>query len=124
MFGLGMGELIVILVVALLVLGPKRLPEVASGLGKALRDFKRATQDIQAQLQVDETIAKPLAELKSALDDTPPPAPITPPVIAPGVPPAGVIAQPRPGQPASVEPAEQAAPVDGPAPLAAIAHKD
>lgn len=75
MFGLGMGELLVILAVALLVLGPKRLPEMASGLGKAIRDFRRATQDIQSQLEVDETVAKPLAELKSALRDQPlPPA--------------------------------------------------
>jgi TatA/E family protein of Tat protein translocase len=38
MFGLGMGELIVILVVALIVLGPKRLPDLATGLGKAIRE--------------------------------------------------------------------------------------
>src|SRR5436190_1693447 len=44
MFGLGMGELLVIFVVALLVLGPKRLPDVATGLGKAIRDFRRATR--------------------------------------------------------------------------------
>lgn len=128
MFGLGMGELLVILVVALLVLGPKRLPEVASGLGKALRDFKRATQDIQAQLQVDETIAKPLAELQSALNDTPPPAPRTPPVVAPGAPPEGAIAQPRLGQPAALDsdavtpPADEGAPA--PVSVAAVAHKD
>src|SRR5437870_3080904 len=77
MFGLGMGELLVILAVALLVLGPKRLPEMATGLGKAIRDFRRATQDIKSQLEVDETVAKPLAELQSALRDDPlPPRPL------------------------------------------------
>ena len=67
-----------ILVVALLVLGPKRLPEMASGLGKAIRDFKRATSDIQNQLEVDEAVGKPLAELRSALTDMPPPPKVRP----------------------------------------------
>jgi len=42
MFGIGWTELLVILVVALLVLGPTKLPEVARGLGKGLREFRRA----------------------------------------------------------------------------------
>lgn len=50
MFGIGPTELIVILVIALLVLGPKRLPELASGLGKGLAEFRRATADINAEL--------------------------------------------------------------------------
>jgi sec-independent protein translocase protein TatA len=44
MFGVGMPELLVILVIALLVLGTKRLPEVGSGLGKAIRGFKAAVE--------------------------------------------------------------------------------
>lgn len=72
---MGMGELLVILAVALLVLGPKRLPEVASGLGKAIREFKKATRDIQSNLESDETVKKPLQELKAALRDDPLPAP-------------------------------------------------
>ena len=43
MFGIGMPELVVIMVVALIVLGPKRLPEAAKGLGRALREFRHAT---------------------------------------------------------------------------------
>lgn len=50
MFGIGPSELIIILVIALLVLGPKRLPELASGLGKGLAEFRRATADINAEL--------------------------------------------------------------------------
>lgn len=50
MFGIGPTELIIILVIALLVLGPKRLPELASGLGKGLAEFRRATADINAEL--------------------------------------------------------------------------
>lgn len=50
MFGIGPTELIVILIIALLVLGPKRLPELAAGLGKGLAEFRRATSDINAEL--------------------------------------------------------------------------
>ena len=42
MFGIGMPEMIVILVIALLVFGANRLPEIGSGLGKAIRGFKEA----------------------------------------------------------------------------------
>ncbi len=50
MFGIGPSELVVILIIALLVLGPKRLPELAAGLGKGLAEFRRATADINAEL--------------------------------------------------------------------------
>lgn len=50
MFGIGPSELVIILVIALLVLGPKRLPELAAGLGKGLAEFRRATADINAEL--------------------------------------------------------------------------
>ena len=43
MLGLGMGELLLILAIALLVFGPTKLPQLASGLGKAVRSFKKAT---------------------------------------------------------------------------------
>ena len=76
MFGLGMGELLVILVIALLFLGPKKLPEVASSLGKAIRSFRKATNELSEQLDVDESIKQPLRELKSALRDEPAPHPI------------------------------------------------
>ena len=50
MFGMGPTELIVILVIALLVLGPQRLPDLARSLGRAIGEFKRATSDIQNEL--------------------------------------------------------------------------
>jgi TatA/E family protein of Tat protein translocase len=73
MFGLGMGELLVILALALIVLGPKKLPDIATTLGKAIRSFRKATQDLGDQLEVDETVKQPLRELKAALRDEPPP---------------------------------------------------
>ena len=53
MFGMSMPELLVILAVALIVIGPKRLPDLAKSLGKALREFKSATNELKASLDVD-----------------------------------------------------------------------
>lgn len=47
MLGLGVGEVIIILVVALIVLGPTKLPQVARQVGKGLREFRRAASDLQ-----------------------------------------------------------------------------
>ena len=41
MFGLGLQELVIILVIALLIFGPTKLPQIGSGLGKAIRDFRK-----------------------------------------------------------------------------------
>jgi Tat protein translocase TatB subunit len=53
MFGIGMPELILIAVVALIVLGPKKLPDLAKSMGRALREFKKATSELKDTLQVD-----------------------------------------------------------------------
>lgn len=57
MFGLGFGEIAIILVVALIVLGPSKLPELARGLGKGLREFRKATEDFKSTM--DEELYKP-----------------------------------------------------------------
>ena len=45
MFGLGMQELVIILVIVLVLFGAKRLPELATGMGKAIKNFKKATNE-------------------------------------------------------------------------------
>jgi len=66
-FNLGMGEITVILLLALIVLGPKKLPELASGLGKIIRDLRKATADVKNEIQLDDAIRKPFEELRDAV---------------------------------------------------------
>jgi TatA/E family protein of Tat protein translocase len=80
MFGLGPTELIVILVLGLLVLGPERIPSVATSLGKAIRSFRRATRDLRDQIDIDDDVRRPLEDLRAALRDEPPPHPLFPPM--------------------------------------------
>lgn len=52
MFGIGGQELFVILIIALLVLGPKKLPDLAKALGRAMGEFQRATQDLKREIDI------------------------------------------------------------------------
>src|SRR5262249_10972935 len=71
MFGLGMGELLVIFIVALIVLGPAKLPKLAQDLGKAIREFRKAADDAKRELTADEDIRRPFQELHEAITAPP-----------------------------------------------------
>ena len=65
MFGLGMQEIIIILVVALLIIGPKKLPDLARSLGKALREFKGAADDFKHNLEIEPHELTPRSNIKT-----------------------------------------------------------
>jgi TatA/E family protein of Tat protein translocase len=64
MFGIGMPELLLLLAIALIVIGPKKLPDLAKSLGRAMREFKKATNDFKETIQIDED----LSDVKKAFD--------------------------------------------------------
>lgn len=51
MFGLGPQEIVFIMFIALLIFGPKKLPELGRTIGKAIREFKKATSEIEKEVQ-------------------------------------------------------------------------
>ncbi len=65
MFGMGMPEILLILAVALIVIGPKKLPDLAKSLGRAIGEFRKATTDIKESM-VDDS---PLSDVKTAFQD-------------------------------------------------------
>ncbi len=62
MFGIGFPELLMILVVALLVIGPKKLPDLARSLGKGLAEFRKATDDLKETIYPQEPASEVKAE--------------------------------------------------------------
>ena len=74
-FGLGTGELVLILLVILLLFGAKRLPDLARGLGKSIQEFKKASKEAENDIRqsIDEQPKAPPPANKPA-GTTPPPA--------------------------------------------------
>ncbi|KPA11842.1 sec-independent protein translocase protein TatB [Candidatus Magnetomorum sp. HK-1] len=78
MFGMGMPEIILILAVGLIVIGPKKLPELAKSLGKGIVEFKRASQDFRDTINVEnevedlrETVGSIKHDIKNQITEKP-----------------------------------------------------
>ena len=67
MFNLGAGEITVILLLALIFLGPSKLPELATSLGKLIREIRKVTSDVKNEITLDDTFRKPFEELRDAV---------------------------------------------------------
>ena len=71
MFDLGMQELIVIFIVALLVFGPKKLPELSKALGRGVRELRNALQGVKESINEAETkVSEEIKEVKTNVTDS------------------------------------------------------
>jgi TatA/E family protein of Tat protein translocase len=76
---IGFPEIIIILIIALIVVGPGRLPDVGAALGKSIREFRKASSDISDATRVDTSVTPPAAQAPAAQAPAAPPAPTTEP---------------------------------------------
>jgi sec-independent protein translocase protein TatB len=129
MFGMGFSEIVVILVIALIFLGPEKLPDAAKSISNGIRGLRKQTRDLQSQIENDEHIGGAIRDLRSAMrgeeprppvrnkplppppgipipGETPPgPALITPPVAGVDPPMSGEVSQTEsPPAPAAADP--------------------
>ena len=105
MFGIGTTELLIILVVALIVLGPNKLPELMRSLGKGLAEFKRMSTDVKRTLDAEVEKAEmdqKKAEMKKQM------FPEKPDTVTPDTAKAEAAAQPAAEQPAAETPKDKA----------------
>ena len=66
MFGVGTSELVIILIIALLILGPKEIPKVARTLGRGMRELQRAKDELKKNIEFDED---PVSEIRSDITE-------------------------------------------------------
>ena len=88
MFGLGQWELLVIFLVVLLLFGAKRIPEMAQGVGKGIKEFRKAMRDVQEEVDISPASADAGPSIggtvaNQAPSPPPPPATTPPPGAAP-----------------------------------------
>jgi TatA/E family protein of Tat protein translocase len=69
MFGLGIPELIVIFVIALVVFGPKKLPDLGRALGKGIAEFKRATEEVKETIETEVRAAESKIDIEKLKSD-------------------------------------------------------
>jgi TatA/E family protein of Tat protein translocase len=85
MFGpIGMPELIIILVIALIIFGPRKLPELGKSLGRSINEFKKASNELRSTLE-DEIRVEEQRDRASAVTPATPSAATPPPADAPTV---------------------------------------
>ena len=77
-FNIGPGELIIVLIIALIVVGPGKLPDVGAALGKSIKEFRKASSDVQEAVKLD-VDTSPLPSTPAA---TTPATPISAPPVA------------------------------------------
>lgn len=69
MFGIGFPELLLILAIALIVVGPSKLPDLARALGRGYAEFRKATNELKATFDQDETVRELKQEFRTAQHD-------------------------------------------------------
>jgi sec-independent protein translocase protein TatA len=108
-FGIGPGELIIVLIIALLVIGPGKLPDVGAALGKSIREFRKASSDVEEATRIDTAPIPPAPAAQPAPVAQPAPTPVSaaPPVNTPATPPEPNVLHTPTAPPASDSTGEQ-----------------
>ena len=106
---IGMPELIIIFVIALIIFGPRKLPELGRSLGKSLSEFKRASNELKSTLEEEIRLDEQRANLEAskaasaaAAAAPPPPVQAAPADVTPGAPSESTVIPPAPPSPPTI----------------------